>query len=245
MPVVNPLGVVMSVRDFPIAFYWIERACIENGIDLLLIKYYPHHIAHEKARDFFLKHEEYTHFIIINEDTIVTPSHLKLLIEDIKKYNYPVIGSFCFPYSKTHPKTNLTRKNMRNERVVFANQYDFIELEEVISWDLSEPLEPFYFNGLALTAIRRDIVEKVEFKPYKYVNDRLLGFWIRRGIMFDLQFSNTLHDLGIPLMVDKRLMVIHFGNTRRFINLRGKTPHITLIKPYGERIEIEKGKPYK
>ena len=242
---INPLGVVMSVRDFPIAWYWIKRACKENNVDLLVVKNYPHHIAHQKARKFFLEHKEYTHFIIINEDTIVTPSHLRLLIEDIKEYDYPVIGGYCFPVSKNYPKTNLTKKNMRKIRVVFANQYGLVDLEEAISWSLDEPIERFYFNGLTLTAVRRNIIEEIEFKPYKYVNDRTLGFWVRRGIMFDLQFSNELFDRGIPLMVDKRLMVMHFGNTRGFINLKGKRPYVMLIKPDGKKIMVEEGNPYK
>ena len=245
MSSINPLGVCMSVRNFPIAFYWIKRACRENNVDLLIVKNYPHHIAHQKAREFFLKHEEYTHFIIVNEDTIVTSSHLKLLLEDLEEYDYPVIGGYCFPVSKNYPKTNLTKKNMRNIRVVFANQYDFYDLEDVITWDIKDPIDSFYFNGLTLTAIRRDIIEKIEFKPYKYVTDRTLGLWVRRGIMFDLQFSNTLHDLKIPLMVDKRLLIMHFGNTRGFINLRGKKPYVKLVKPNGEEILIEEGKEYK
>ena len=245
MPVVNPLAVVMSVRDFPIAFYWIRKACRENNVDLLIVKNYPHDIAHQKSREFFLKHEEYTHMIIVNEDTIVTPSHLKLLLEDLEEYDYPVIGGYCFPVSKRYPKTNLTKKNMRNIRVVFANQYDFYDLEEVITWSLDTPVEEFYFNGLTLTAIRRDIVKEIGFKPYKYINDRTLGFWVRRGIMFDLQFSNDLYDKGIKLMVDKRLLVLHFGNTRNLINLRGKKPYVKLIKSDGEEIVIEEGRPYK
>ena len=242
---INPLGTVMSVRNFPIAFYWIKRACKENNVDLLIVKNYPHHVAHEKTRKFFLEHEEYTHLIIINEDTIVTPSHLKLLLEDIEKYDYEVIGGYCFPVSKLYPRTNLTKKNMRKIRVVSANQYDFLNLEDVITWSLDSPIEEFYFNGLTLTAIRRDIVEEIGFKPYKYINDRTLGFWVRRGIMFDLQFSNDLHDKGIKLMVDKRLLVLHFGNTRNLINLRGKKPYVKLIKSDGEEIVIEKGRPYK
>ena len=245
MSQINPLAVVMSVRDFPIAWYWIRKACKENNVDLLIVKNYPHHIAHQKSREFFLKHEEYTHMIIVNEDTIVTPSHLKLLLEDIKKYDYPVIGGYCFPVSKAYPKVNLTKKNMRKIWVVFANQYNFFDLENVITWNLDNPLEEFYFNGLTLTAIRRDIVEKIEFKPYKYVTDNSLGLWLRRGIMFDLRFSNELYDRGIKLMVDKRLLIMHFGNTRNLINLRGKKPYVKLIKANGEEILIEEGKEYK
>ena len=39
-------------------------------------------------------------------------------------------------------------------------------------------------------------------------------------------------------MVDKRLLVLHFGNTRNLINLRGKKPYVKLIKSDGEEIVI-------
>ena len=80
---------------------------------------------------------------------------------------------------------------------------------------------------------------------YKYVTDNSLGLWLRRGIMFDLRFSNELYDRGIKLMVDKRLLIMHFGNTRNLINLRGKKPYVKLIKANGEEILIEEGKEYK
>jgi len=234
----------MSVRDFPIAWYWLRRACRVNNVDLLIVKYYPHHVAHQKARRFFLKHREYTHFIIVNEDCIITDAHLKLLLEDIEKYGYDVIGGYVFPYSLRYPTTNLTDRNLSRMRIVLANQYGFFPLEKVITMDMDKPLKRMYFNGLTLTAVSRRIIEKIEFKPYKYIHDNVLGKLIRRGIMFDVQFSNTLHELGIPFYVDLRLIVIHFGNTRRFINLRGKKPYVKLVKPDGREITVEEGRPY-
>jgi len=231
---IKPLAVCMSVRDFPIAWYWLKRACKVNNVDLLVVKYYPHHIAHEKARKFFLKHKEYTHFIIVNEDCIITDAHLRLLLEDIEKYGYDVIGGYVFPYSLRYPTTNLTDKDLSKIRVVSANQYDFWTLEKIITMNMDEPLKKMYFNGLTLTSISRKIIEKIEFKPYKYILDSALGKLMRRGIMFDVQFSNTLRELGIPFYVDLRLMVIHFGNTRKYINLRGKKSYCKLVKPDGK-----------
>ena len=226
---IKPLGVVMSVRDFPIAWYWIHRSCQENRVDLLIIKNMTHDKAHQEAKKFFMEHKEYTHLIIINEDIIVTPSHLKLLLEDIEMYPNAVIGGYAFPVSKRYPKTNLSLTPVRGY-VVFADQYNFLELEDVITRKDIDVLVKAFFNGNTLTAYPRYVVEKLSFKPYKWVYDSTLGIRTKRGIMFDLQISRELERMNIPLLVDLRLMVIHFGDTRRFIDLKGKKEYTEFIK---------------
>jgi len=226
---IKPLVSVMSVRDFPIAWYWIHRSCRENRVDLLIVKYFLHHEAHKRVKEFFLSHEEYTHLINVTDDVIMTPSHLKLLIEDIKQFPDSVIGGYVFPISKTYPKTNLALEEPRGY-VVFADQYRFLDIEDVITRPLTPPIIRAFFNGNTLIAIPREVVKKLSFEPYKWIYDSALGVRAKRGIMFDLQMSKELKKLGIPLMVDLRLLLIHFGKTTRFINLKDKKGYVKLVK---------------
>jgi hypothetical protein len=91
------------------------------------------------------------------------------------------------------------------------------------------PFMEVTFTGMPLTLIKRDVVEKVSFKPYMYVYDKTLDTFMKRGTMFDLQFCLECRSLGIPIILDKRVFTVHFGDTRRFINLKDKKPCVDFI----------------
>jgi len=86
------------------------------------------------------------------------------------------------------------------------------------------------FVGLPFTLFPRDIYEKLSFKPYKYIVDRLPGFLVKRGIMFDAQVSIELMNMNIPLIIDKRLFLMHYGDTRKYVNLKGKKCSYRVIR---------------
>jgi len=222
--------VIMSPRDFPITWYWIDQI---DFLDKLIIKYHLHHEAHEIAQKFFKEHKEYTHFLIATDDVIYTPSHVKLLIKDYLEYKYPVISCYC-NWEWWNDWVNITDKDMRREKVISPYQYRFYKLKDLLrlieAKKVPFPLKKVFFMGLPLTLIERKVVEEVGFKPYKYITDTALGLLARRGIMFDLQFSIECANRNIPIYVDLRCLLVHFGDTRRFINLRGKKKYVKFIK---------------
>jgi hypothetical protein len=69
---------------------------------------------------------------------------------------------------------------------------------------------------MPLTLIRRDVVEKVSFKPYKVMNKVLGGKMFYSGSMFDLQFAIELKQLGIKNIIDLRVFCFHLGNTVKY-----------------------------
>jgi hypothetical protein len=206
----------MSVRKLHPFTYWHEQL---NGLcDKLLIKGYLHEEAHKIARDFFLEHKEYTHLIICAEDVLVTPCHLKLLLQDIEEHpEFPVIAGYS-NFDFTHNWLNITDLDLRRTYVMFAEQYRFIPPLSVMSGKYPTFMRVF-FQGLALAAIRRDVVEKIPFRPYKRVSDRL-GY--NRGVMFDLAFAIDCANANIPQYVDTRLWLIHGGNTVHLVNFAEK-----------------------
>jgi len=227
---INPLLVIMSPRDFPITWYWIDRI---KFLDKLIIKYHLHHEAHEIAQKFFREHKEYTHFLISTDDVIYTPCHVKLLLRDYLEYKYPVISCYT-NWEWTSDWLNITDRDLRKVRVHFAHQYGFHRLKNMLKLiqdrKVSYPLKKVFFVGLPLTLIERRVVEEVGFKPYKYITDRTLGVYAKRGIMFDLKFSIECANKGIPIYVDLRCLLMHFGDTRRFINLSNKKKYVKFIK---------------
>ena len=232
---VNPLMVVMSVRDFPISWYWIDKV---RYLDKLIIKYHPHHEAHRVARKWFLDNPQYTHMLIYAEDVIATPCHIALLIHDYIEYGYPVISGYS-NWEWMNDWVNITDRDMRKISVIMPQQYRFHRLKDLlksmIDGKVEYPLKKVFFVGLPLTLIRRDVVEKVPFRPNRWVTDRTLGKFMRRGIMFDLQFAIDCANNNIPIYVDLRCLVLHFGDTRRLINIANKKPYVRFVRA-GESI---------
>jgi hypothetical protein len=212
-----------GVRWFPLCKYWIDQIIF---LDKLLVKYYDHEEAFSIIRNFFLEHKEYTHLLIYAEDVLATPDAVKLLIKDAEEYNYPVVtGWFNFDFKRDW--TAISTKDLSRERIVLAEQYNFLRPVDMLFYD--SPFILVTFTGMPLIIIRRDVVEKVTFKPYSYTHDKILGTYMKRGTMFDLQFCLECKQLGIPIVLDKRVFAVHFGDTRRFINLKDKKPSVDFI----------------
>jgi hypothetical protein len=214
---------VAGVRWFPLCKYWIDKITF---LDKLLVKYHTSDEAYSIIRNFFLEHKEYTHLLIYAEDILATPDTVKLLIKDAEEYNYPVVTAW-FNYDFKHDWIAISTKDLSRERIVLAEQYNFLKPTDMLFYD--SPFMEVTFTGMPLTLIRRDVVEKVTFKPYSYTHDKILGTYMKRGTMFDLQFCLECRSLGIPIVLDKRAFAVHFGDTRQFINLRNRQPSVDFI----------------
>lgn len=223
------LGVYMGVRNFRIVEFWRRKI---DQIDVLEIQNYWHEEAYQFAKDFFLKHREYSHLLIIPEDAIVTPDHVDLLLDESAKIGYPVISGYSnIDFRKD--LVNITTKDLRNIKLAFQEQYQHPSIKTVLVGAFDYPLQKVFFCGHTLCLIRRDVVEKTSFKAYKTIDDL-----IRRkqfgtggkpfGIMHDVQFCIECANLGVPIYVDLRLLFIHFGVTVDMVNLKGKIRTIRL-----------------
>ncbi len=222
---VNPLMVVMSVRDFDVAWFWINRV---KFLDKLIIKYHEHDVAHKIARNFVLSHSEYTHMLIYAEDIIATPDMVKLLIEDAKEYDYPVISGVC-TYDFKHDWLSVT-KRVVSPNVALADQYGFVSIYDVLDKKVEYPFERVFFVGLPLTLIRYDVLQKIGLRGNRRVVDAILGYLTSRSVMHDLQFAHDCFNANIPIYVDYRVICLHFGNTTRFINVKNKEKKVIFEK---------------
>ena len=209
---IEPLMVTCGVRWFPICEYWIDQI---NFLDKLKIRYFHHGDALRIARDYFLNHD-YTHLLIYAEDIVTTPDNVKLLIKDAEKYDFPVISGWCnFDFKKNWLAFNFI--DMRKVSVFYAEQYRFPQVDYVLTRSLDNPFVEVFYQGMALTLIRRDVVEKVSFKPYKVSYKQLGTRWFSAGSMYDLQFAIELANMGVKNVVDLRCFAVHFGNTTKYV----------------------------
>jgi hypothetical protein len=203
----------MSVRNLHPFDYWLSKL---TDIDRLLIKNYEHCEAHMLARKFFLDHPEYTHFLFIAEDIILTKDMLQLLIQDLEENDFPVLCGYC-NWDWRHDWVNITLKDLRKVQVSYAEQYDFVNVYNMVGGKMEYPFQKVFFQGLAVTFIKRNIMEQITFKPYKFISDKLLGKFEKRGIMHDLQMAIEYANLSIPVVCDTRCFCVHGGLTTQFI----------------------------
>ena len=214
----NILGVQMKVRYFKPLEYWVSK--VNEMIDILYIENYDHEEAHIKAKSFFMNHGEYTHMLLLNDDLLITPSHISLLMEDVEHFKDECVVCGYSNVGFSNPWVNISFTDLRGVNVMYMEQYRFPSVYDALTGALGYPFARVFFQGYVLTCIPRWIAEKLSFKPYKRTVDSLLGRYMYRGTMFDLQMSIELADMDVPVVCDTRLLVMHFGDTRRYIDLR-------------------------
>ena len=240
----NVLGVVMSVRDLKPCLYWIDQITF---IDKLVIKNYSHDDAHKIARDFFLEHKEYTHFLFLSEDIIATPCHVSLIIDDARRFpNSVVCGLSNVDFNNN--VTNISFRNMYNIVVHDRSVYRHPRPEDLVLGQKGFPFVKVWFQGNTLACYPRKVVEKLSFKPYHYHSEssalRYFGYKRKHGMMFDFQMCRELYELGIDIICDLRAFVMHFKIPLGSFKFADKPRTVRLFKKNGEVELIREDPPY-
>jgi hypothetical protein len=240
----NPLGVTMGFRDFKLCRYWLSQI---NAIDRLEINNYEHGEAHLIARDFFLSNPQYSHFLFLCEDNVVTPSHLKLILEDALQFKDAVVCGYS-NVQWTKDEANISFRNMRNLVVGGREVYQHPHIESLITGQNGFPFVKVWFNGTTLMCIQRSVVEKLSFKPYRFMRpeDAFRLFKVKRqwGIMQDFQLCRELDVLGVPIICDLRLFLPHFTQAPTSWNFKGKPRTVILHHKDGKTEKIREDAPY-
>jgi len=87
---VKVLWFIPSPRDFQLFKWWVEKV---DFVDKLIVKYKPSHIAYSEGVNFFLS-KDYDYMLINTDDILATPYHVQLLLEDVEKHGFDVIGGW-------------------------------------------------------------------------------------------------------------------------------------------------------
>jgi hypothetical protein len=194
---IKPLIFIPSPRDIAEFSESVSRL---SNYDRYWVKYTPEVDAYAKARKFFLENN-YSHFVILPDDLVVTPKQIDSLIQDINEKDYEVISGI----------TNVDIRQVNYGKYCVSRQLPRIEVLTEQSYDwFTEYERQSYLNfhkmpilrvkhiGFPLTFIRRDIVKKLQFKALAKYNCCL-----------DVQFSYDCHSLGIPIFIDIRIVGKH------------------------------------
>lgn len=200
----NVLLGILNPRDLPQFQDSISKI---NNIDKLRIQYFqPEADAYYSLRLWFLMHPEYSHLCLCPDDVLFTEKEIQTLIEDIEKFNPPVITGFS-NINLTDQINDVTLSLYPEPMERAARQYQLLTKQDLTKM-------PRYFQvkwqGFSLTTIRRDIVERIEFDDDAKWN----GLKYAQGCCLDTNFSYQCNIRGIPMICDKQVEIIHLREGR-------------------------------
>jgi hypothetical protein len=211
----RPLVVVFRPRQIA----QFEEAIIKIKADKLHINYFPQHIAYPLARIEFLKREEYTHFVLVTDDLIVTPRDYDLLKGECNDYdvisgwgNNWLYGpwaeyssvSFSMP---PYPPSGGT-----------IEDYHFTPIKTLEAMLVKGPIVPVPHQGTMFTFLKREIVERIPFRH-------------DCGCCVDALLSHDLAKQGIKQYVDLRVRMLHLKDSAIPVTLVGKKPSEIVFEP--------------
>lgn len=184
----------------------------ENECDVLYVRYAFEFNAYKFARDYFLDHKEYDYLLIATDDIIVKPEHIRQIIEDLKIRlspeneefrSFAVISGMMNvdqqEYDDQWGNLNVCYEIAMKDRK--SRYYSWIKRNELPNDDIFA----VKFAGFGLTAVRRDIIEKIPF----HTDSVFKATGVESGASLDLVFCWYCHEYGIPIVVDQRIDMQH------------------------------------
>jgi len=196
-----------SPRDIP----RVKQAWSKLDYDKLIIKYKPQVEAYAEARKFFLKHTEYTHFVICADDLVIEPCQLGVLLEDAEFMD--VVDGLC-NIDESQPDTYAIQPEGCN---ISGEKPDC----SYGAWYMKDkkPILPKIrylkvgHSGAACRVINRETFEKLSFTG---------GNPTKNG-WYDFQMSKDLKELDIPIIVDLEVKMWHMRGEQKPNNEWGYT----------------------
>lgn len=170
--------------------------------DVLNVRFMQEIPAYKLARKWFLEHEEYDYFAIATDDIVVKPEHIMQLQKDLED-NYQVISGMMnvdqHEYMQEDGNLNICIELALKDRKL--RSYNWIKRNTLPDKDIFQ----VKFAGFGLTAIRRDVIEKIEFAGDGVFKGKGMEF----GASLDFVFCWNCHENNIPVYVDKRIDMKH------------------------------------
>ena len=163
----KPLLVIFNPRSIPEFYKAIEKI---NGISKLWIKYFPQDEAYKKAREFFLQ-SDYTHFMILPDDLIMTQKDVDAIIN--YEESYDSISGWCNNNGRddTNIDTNISAFLPPDPpRTATYEGYRWYKIAQIESESLLSKVEnsdgiiPVLHQGFALSRLSRRLIEQVPFR---------------------------------------------------------------------------------
>jgi hypothetical protein len=182
-----------------------------------------------ESRKFFLEHTEYTHYVALPNDLVVTKEIFEKICNTIEKYDYPVLSGCCnVDMVENKDKVNICLKlpeipyRLRIYRWLAESQR-----KELIN--RGAEIIDVGFAGFPCMFIRRDIVEKIPFATLPFEVDERPIWENKGGFGGDLAFCTSLKHYGISNKVDLTCIMEHLRFEGKMM-VGIKKPEVVFIK---------------
>ena len=189
----------------------IQNRDNEKECDVLYVRYAFEFDAYKFARDYFLS-KDYDYLLIATDDIVVKPEHIRQIKEDLKIKLSPKDEEFR-SFAVISGMMNVDQQEYDDQWgnlnicpvLAFKDRklryYDWYKRNTLPKDDIFQVA----FAGFGLTAIRRDIVEKIPF----HTDSVFKGTGVDTGASLDLVFCWYCYEYGIPIVVDQRIDMQH------------------------------------
>ena len=234
MSKIRPLLCSPSPRDIRSVY----DALKDTGHPRLYAKYYPEKTAYNLMRDWFLDHEEYTHFVICPDDLVIEKEHIENLIKTLEEHDYPTLSGVCNVDGGDYKdKLNITENLPHPTRMVPKRKqvgwrfYSWVPKNT----RFPNPIIRVPFSGFAAMFISRDVL-----KRYRFVDDAKhngVPHLITGGI--DVMFSNVCAIENIPQMVDTRVRMKHLKGSWKHFDIMLGDGELRFYHPNKDTYELE------
>ena len=162
-----------------------------------------------KAQEFFLSHKEYTHFIYLAPDLVISKSEFLELKEIIDDNDYDVYGPVCnMDNAKYKDKMDCCIKLPSIEYE--SRNYRLLQ-EEVRQYLLNDGIKNLKvkFNGLTFCFIKREILMKYTFSTLPFKTNEKPIWEARGGWACDLAFAHYCDFNNIDMIVNLKIKLKH------------------------------------
>ncbi len=202
--------------------------------DKLRLDYFEYPNQFLEAQKFFLEHKEYTHFVYLAPDLVISKSQFNELKKLCEAWDYDVYGPVAnVDLGKYKNKLNCCIK-LPTIKWEFRN-YRWIQ-EEARQYFMNAGImhHNVKFNGLTFCFIKRHILEKYKFSTLPVETDEKPLWETRGGWACDLAFCHYCNYANIDIIVNLKIKLKHL----RFIGANQvgkKEPKITFLKYDGNQ----------
>jgi hypothetical protein len=205
----NPLIVSPSPRDIE----EVHEALMKCPYDIMYAKYFPLKESMEKLRDFFLKHEDYTHLIYAADDLVIEPEHIEALREDLQEKEWLVLSGVCNVDVDDHKDYLSITRNLPHPTKNLPDQLGWRWYHWYHKDEADQGITRVNHSGNACLIVARKIVEGLPFEDDRKFNPKADP--LEHGAL-DVMWSNNLANHKIPVIVDTRVNMLHlrhYGKT--------------------------------
>jgi len=182
-----------------------------------------------KAQEFFLKHKEYTHFVYLAPDLVISKSQFNELKKQVEAWDYDVYGPVCNVDKMKYENKLACCIKLPAIKFEFRN-YRWVQ-EEARQYFMNAGLKTLTvkFNGLTFCFIKRRILENYTFSTLPFETDEKPIWENRGGWACDLAFAHYCDFANIQIKVDLQVKLNHLRYPGKLL-VGIKPPKITFIE---------------